>query len=271
MHRRGFLKGFGVAGGSAVVAAAAAWRAEGLTHSIGPPRPDLNSTISPAAVRGHAQVWWSADTTERTVALTFDDGPTEQFTGSVLDLLARHRVTATFFLIGALVEVYPDLVRRTRDAGHQLDNHSYDHVSAAASSGEAVYTSMQRGADAIEKVAGRRPRWYRPPRGEITSATMLAALRADQDLAMWSVVRDQGDLHDDDVSGVARHLMTALHPGAVIDLHDGIGQSAFTGLPDRSLLVRRQTELRALAQALPVWLDAGYRFTTLSQLIPASS
>lgn len=232
----------------------------------------LASSMSQQAVRGDLRVWWSAPVTTPRLALTFDDGPTEQFTARTLDLLRSSGVKATFFVIGELVNRHPDLVRRARDEGHELANHSFDHLSAVRISADAVRDSMARGADAVEAATGRRPRWYRPPRGEVTSATLLAARAVEQDLALWSVVRngEDGGGPDDDTDGVRRHLRGAVHPGAVVDLHDGIGRSAWVGLPSGSLITRRRTELDALPDVLTAWKSAGYTFETLSELIPTT-
>jgi peptidoglycan-N-acetylglucosamine deacetylase len=224
------------------------------------------SSVAAVTQQGSARLWWSADTTDRVAALTFDDGPTEQFTAQVLDLLDRARTAATFFVIGALVERHPDLVRRARDAGHEVGNHSYDHISAAVSGQDAVRSAMIRGADAVHAVTGTRTRWYRPPRGEVTSATVAAAAATGHDLALWSVIR--GDAADADVAGVRDHLAGSLHRGAVVDLHDGIGRSSFDGAPDEQLLTRRRAELAALPEVLARWRGTGFRFVTLSGLIP---
>jgi peptidoglycan/xylan/chitin deacetylase (PgdA/CDA1 family) len=226
------------------------------------------STIAPELERGNAAVWWSADpSVGRRVALTFDDGPTTQFTAHVLDLLAGAGVRATFFVVGELARRHRDLVRRIHDAGHEIGNHTDDHVSAAASSHTHVGDAVLRCSDTIEQLTGRRPRWFRPPRGEITTASLLAARKAQLDVAMWSVGR--GDAPDADNAGVARHLLTAVHPGAVVDLHDGIGRSSWVGSPDDQLIRRRTAEITALPQVLAGWKDSGYTFSTLSELVPA--
>jgi peptidoglycan/xylan/chitin deacetylase (PgdA/CDA1 family) len=269
MDRRRFLRRAGLAGCAAGLGGLVVERIDVARADLATPE-SFASTIAQQPAQGQARVVWSADPASRTVALTFDDGPTEQFTARVLDLLAAHRVTATFFVIGALVDRHPDLVRRARDAGHELGNHSYDHVSAAKTGGPQVREAMARGAQAVEQVTGTRPRWYRPPRGEITSATMLAAQATSQEVALWSVVRDgaDGGRRDDDAGGVRTHLLGAIHPGAVVDLHDGIGRSAWVGLPSDSLIARRSAELAVLPEVLTGWAAAGYRFATLSELIP---
>jgi peptidoglycan/xylan/chitin deacetylase (PgdA/CDA1 family) len=262
LGRTGAALAGAVAGGAAVAGAETlATRATGQTWA---------STISPDQVPGTVRTWWSGDVAAgRTAALTFDDGPTEQFTGRVLEILAQAGVRATFFVIGALAELHPDLLRRARDAGHEIGNHTFDHYSAAVRDRDQVREAVLRGSDAVQRVTGVRPRWLRPPRGEVTTATLIAAREAGLDVALWSVAR--GSAADGDGPGVLRHLATALHPGAVIDLHDGIGRSSFHGSPDGDLMARRRAEIGVLPALLPRWHSGGYRFATLSELIPPSS
>lgn len=268
MRRRQLLNHLAVAGAGAIIGTAVSQGIDDLQTAPAAPR-SWASTIRPEAVRGSARLWWSADpAVGRRLALTFDDGPTDQFTAQVLDLLAAVRVPATFFVVGALVRRHPDLVRRARDAGHEIGNHSQDHISAAVADQESVRAGVLRCSDTIEKFVGGRPRWFRPPRGEITTATMLAVREAQLDLAMWSLGR--GDAPDADSVGVGRHLAQAVGPGEVVNLHDGIGRSAWVNSPDRQLIGRRAAEVTALPQVLRRWLDNGYTLCTMSQLIPAS-
>jgi peptidoglycan/xylan/chitin deacetylase (PgdA/CDA1 family) len=266
MDRRRFVERLGLGVVAAAVGGGAVAEADHLLTMRATPA-SWASTIGPVPARGRARTWWSGDVAVgRRVALTFDDGPTEQFTGRVLDVLDGAGVRATFFVVGALAERHPDLLRRARDAGHEIGNHTYDHYSAAVRDREQVRAAVLRGSDAIERVTGTRPRWFRPPRGEVTTATLLAAREAGLDLAMWSVTR--GDAADGDAPGVLAHLTGALHDGAVVDLHDGIGRSSFSGLVDDELMTRRGAELAALPLVLPRWRDQGWAFEPLSTLIP---
>jgi peptidoglycan/xylan/chitin deacetylase (PgdA/CDA1 family) len=269
LSRRTVLAGLPLllAGGTA--GGAVTWGAEEeASASTGKSVPP--STLSPAEVRGQVRTVWSAPRSAGAVALTFDDGPTLQFTAQVLAVLARFEVQATFFMIGTLVEQHPDLARQVHDAGHEVANHSYDHRSAAVSNAVQVRESLLRGADCLEEVTGRRPRWYRPPRGEVTSASLLAAAAGAEDLALWSVERGT-DVADGDGAGFVEHLTALTGAGDVVDLHDGIGRSSFVGHPDPVLLRRRRTEISALPRALAYWQDVGLSFRTLSELVPEQS
>jgi peptidoglycan/xylan/chitin deacetylase (PgdA/CDA1 family) len=232
--------------------------------------PDsLASSVAPLCARDSVALWWSRSDAGRTIALTFDDGPTQQLTPHVLDILDGARIRATFFVIGDLAQLHPDLVRRARDAGHQIENHSQDHRSAAILDRRRVKAAMERGADTIERLTGRRSTWYRPPRGEVTTATLISARETGHVIALWSLARDDhGELADDDSAGVTRHLTTGVKPGDVVDLHDGLGRSALEGPVDTQLLIRRSAELAALPEVLRSWAAAGYAFATVDQLLP---
>ncbi len=225
------------------------------------------SSISMHRSTGSAGVWWSANITAKQFALTFDDGPTPEFTPKLLELLAQTKARATFFVIGELVNQRPDLLLKIKSAGHEIANHSFDHRPADQATSEEISSSISAGTARIAAVTGQPPRWYRPPCGVITSATMLSLAKSRQDCALWSVTR--GPSPDADLAGVRQHLDQALHPGAIVLLHDGIGASGISGAPDSSLLTRRRTELAALEWALPRWLAQGWQPRTLSELIPA--
>lgn len=219
-----------------------------------------------AGPRGLQRVLWSVDTDERVAALTFDDGPTPVFTPQALDLLAAARVPATFFMIGQLVADYASIAKRVVAAGHEVGNHSWSHVSAPTVSDAHNVEEIDRTNAIIQSSTGVTPTWYRPPRGMLVGASVRRAHEQGQAVAMWSVTR--GPAGDTDVDGVSRYLIDAIHPGAVIDMHDGVGASAFggTGNYTASLVRRREAELEALPAVIAAWKAAGYTFVTLSEL-----
>lgn len=270
MDRRTFLRraGIGTAGVAAVAAPAGTYA---LGHHLGSRQLSGNyeQSVRAGQQRGAVNIWWSVDTTDRVLALTFDDGPTEQFSGEVLDILSRYEVPATFFLIGELVVRRPDDVRRMIAEGHEVANHTFDHFSAAIQSPDDVRRTIERGADAVAELSGDRPRWFRPVKGHVTGSVLATAATLGHDVAMWSVSRDPGlDLAADDTAGVLRSYVDGVHEGAIVIFHDGIGRSAFeaTG-PDDGLVTARRTEIDALPEVIERYLAEGYRFVTTTELI----
>jgi len=267
LDRRGFLKRVGGGGMGVALVGAPGGFAAGRSHTSRNLHEALEQRVAASGARGQARVWWSADTDDRVVALTFDDGPTD-LTPQVLDVLARYDAPATFFVIGALAARRPDLVTAVHEAGHEVGNHTYDHVGAERMGPDEVRANVERGADAVAEVVGDRPRWLRPVKGHVTGSLLRAAAAVGHDVAIWSLTRGPRSLADDDTVAVRRHLVEGVHPGAIALLHDGVGASAVDpfGSSER-LALRRATELAVLPQVVEHWLEEGYRFVTLSQLI----
>ena len=266
MQRRQFLSLVGLGGvalGGAAVGSVAEAKASHATTQAA--REDGMYAAGP---QGAQQVLWSVPTTDRIAALTFDDGPTPAFTADVLDILAAAAVPATFFMIGRQAASYPSLAAKVAEAGHELVNHTWSHTSAPTLTDAQNIEEIDRGTDAVSAATGATLRWYRPPRGMLTGSSLRRAHERQQGVAMWSVTRGPGSIGDTDADGVRRHLVEAIHPGAIVDLHDGVGASAFGGLGGYSppLVRRREAELQALPAVLDAWKAAGYTLVTLSRL-----
>ena len=227
MDRRSFLTRLGI-GGAAVAAPVGGYA---LGHHVGSSHlsGDYTASVAAGERRGAATVWWSAEGDQRRLALTFDDGPTEQFTAGVLDVLQQYDVTATFFLIGELVRRHPDLVRRTLDAGHEVGNHTFDHYSAATQAPDEVRRTVERGADAVAELLGERPRWFRPVKGHITGSLMAAVAEFGHDLAMWSVSRGPADTVGSLSLGIVSQLVALMDGRVDVRSEPGVG-SVFTAV-----------------------------------------
>ncbi len=120
------------------------------------------------------------------VALTFDDGPHPEGTPAVLDLLARARARATFFLIGEQVERRPALAAEIVAAGHAVALHGYRHRLQLRMSTAQLYSDVQRGREAIHHATGVEPGWHRPPYGIYSSAGLSAVRAAGMRPLLWS-------------------------------------------------------------------------------------
>jgi len=105
------------------------------------------------------------NTTARSVALTFDDGPNVEATPAILDALKARGVRATFFVLGRHAEQWPELVKRVADEGHAIGNHGYFHRKLHFKSPSYVRSDLTLGTEAIERASGCRPRLFRAPHG----------------------------------------------------------------------------------------------------------
>ncbi|MEU4242489.1 glycosyltransferase [Actinoplanes sp. NPDC026619] len=198
----------------------------------------------------------------RTVALTFDDGPDPVWTPKILDALRRHHATATFFVVGAQVNNYPDLVRRIVADGHQLGLHSFTHRDLATMSEARQRVEFELTRNAVAHATGLDVKLFRPPflASPAKVDAEALALITDAGRSGYTTVladRDTGDWRRPGVKVIADAAMPGGSAGAVVLMHDGGG--------DRSQTVQ------ALDRILPALAAEGRRTVGVSAVPPASA
>ncbi len=153
------------------------------------------------------------------VALTFDDGPSASVTPKVLDILKRHHVRATFFVLGENVVRNKGIVARAAAEGHEIASHSWNHPNLSKMSQAQVISQMDRTAAAIREATGSEPALMRPPYGATnrTLGGMLMA-RYGTPSVLWDV--DTVDWRHPGVNVVIRRAVGGAHNGSIILLHD---------------------------------------------------
>jgi peptidoglycan/xylan/chitin deacetylase (PgdA/CDA1 family) len=199
----------------------------------------------------------------RRFALTFDDGPDPATTPGVLDALARHGVTATFFVLVQRAEAHPRLIRRLVDAGHEVGLHTVDHARLPTRTAAEVDEQVGRGRARLERVTGTAVTLFRPPYGAQTLRTWRAARRAGLEVVVWS--GHAGDWEDQPVAGVAERAAAALTPGGILVLHDAIAGDPREPAPPAPTFDRAEAVDRFLT-GLPA---ADWRPTTVGGLLAA--
>jgi peptidoglycan/xylan/chitin deacetylase (PgdA/CDA1 family) len=197
---------------------------------------------------------WRGLPDRRAVALTFDDGPSES-TPRILDILARYSVGATFFQCGRNVGRLPDVARAVREAGHEIGNHSYSHPLFSFRPLRFLEQELRLAQEVIEDHTGTRPRWFRAPYGVRWFGLDRVQRSLGLNGVMWTVI---GYDWKQKAEAVVERIARGVSNGAVICLHDG---RELRAKPDIG------ATLEAVRRLVPLLLDQGYKFETVSQLI----
>mgnify|MGYP001553329063 CR=1 FL=1 len=158
------------------------------------------------------------------ISLTFDDGPNPDATPRILDTLARQNVKATFFILGAHAERWPDLVHRVVAEGHQIGNHGYFHRKLHLKTPSYVKRDLILGKRAIERAGGDTPRLFRAPHGFRNPWVSAIASSLGERTVGWSL-----GVWDSALPGakaIVDRTIEGTRAGSIILLHDGDGYNA---------------------------------------------
>lgn len=194
------------------------------------------------------------------IALTYDDGPNDPHTLHLLDVLARHEVYATFFLIGRFVKQRPDIVREVVKAGHAIGNHTFTHPHLPFLSDEETHGEFERCQEAIADAVGQMPNIFRPPFGMRRPGTFQIARSLGLEPIMWSITGF--DWNAPVAQKIAGRVNRLIGGGDVVLLHDGshLGMGG-----DRSQSVL------ATQTVLEHWRPLGYEFITIPEMLRTKS
>ena len=190
------------------------------------------------------------------LALTYDDGPNDPHTLRLLEILARHNVHATFFLIGRYVEQRPDIVRELVKAGHVIGNHTFTHPLLTFKSARKLREQFAKCERALRDAAGEHSNLFRPPFGGRRPAVLRTARQMGMEPIMWSVTGY--DWNAPSVEHIERQVTRQVGGGDVILLHDG-GHLHFGS--DRSYTVA------ATGRLISRYLAEGYEFVTVPEMM----
>lgn len=182
---------------------------------------------------------------ERTVALTFDDGPHEKWTPALLDGLKERGVKATFFLMGENIAGKEEIVRRMAEEGHLIGNHSYRHVQLTKAGTEEVCQAIEQTGEIIEGLIGEKPQYVRPPYGDWNEELEC---RTDLTTVLWDV--DSLDWKSRNRDRVVQKVCREVEDGDIVLMHD-IFQSSEEAALD--IVDRLSAE--------------GWRFVTVDELV----
>lgn len=165
--------------------------------------------------RLYTGVVWRKDSSSKVVYLTFDDGPIPECTPAVLDILARYGVKASFFMVAANAERYPELLMRVRSEGHTVGNHTYHHMRGHQSCMQNYVADALRGESVLAT------KLFRPPHGRMRYSQKNAMLAAGYTIYLWDVLT-----HDYNPRYSVEKILSVVkrytRNGSIIVMHDSI-------------------------------------------------
>lgn len=192
----------------------------------------------------------------RRLALTYDDGPNDPYTAQLLEVLDKHGVKATFFLLGQFVSERPELARAVAEAGHAIGSHCYTHQNLIFLTETQLRQQLERASRAIEEATGVRPKLFRPPFGGRRPGTFSVVSQYGMVPVMWRV--SCNDWSAKSHESIVQKAVSQIRGGDVILLHDGGHKEMGT---DRSHSVRASDEIVRRYKA------EGYEFVTVPQMM----
>lgn len=197
------------------------------------------------------------NTSQRIIALTFDDGPTRGGTEAVLEALSEKNVKATFFVTGRELEQNMDLGRKIVAAGHELANHSYSHAQMIFVSPSFVRREVERTDELIREAGYKGEIYFRPPYGKKLLVLPYYLAKNNLKTIMCDVEPDSYPEIAKDADKITEYVRVTARPGSIILLH--------------VMYQSREESLKAVRGIIEGLENEGYRFVTVSELPGAAN
>ena len=197
------------------------------------------------------EVYYNNRNEEMKIALTFDDGPHPRLTPKILDILDKYGIKATFFVIGENAKYYPDALMQISERGHEIANHTYSHITFSRSNLSKLKGEIEMCEKEIFNRTECKTKLFRPPEGMMSQELQGIIKGMDYTVILWDL--DTRDWNHTPPQKISNNVTKNIRSGDVILMHDFIGYNSPT--PE------------ALELFIPILLDRGYKFVTVSELI----
>ena len=191
---------------------------------------------------------YQAETEEKIVALTFDDGPTKNV-DQLLPLLDEYNAKSTFFLIGNEIEKHPEEAKKIVEAGHQIGNHTYSHKRMVLKSSSFIEEEIEKTDELIRSIGYEGEIDFRPPYGKKFLGLPYYLNKTNRETIMWSL---DPETYYTSVDEKINYVMENIQPGSIILLHPMYDQTGGT--------------LQVVETILKELMNEGYRFVTVDEL-----
>ncbi|AFS79831.1 polysaccharide deacetylase [Gottschalkia acidurici 9a] len=190
---------------------------------------------------------------KKRVAITFDDGPNPVYTPQILDILKEHDVKATFFVLGKHAEIYPDIVLREKNEGHEIGNHTYSHINIDKTKIDKIEEEMLRTQNIIKDITKGEVKLFRPPYGIHNEQITKMAKENNMKTVLWTYYQDTRDWSSPGTDYIVETVLSGIHNGDIILFHDHNENESHT--------------VDALKSIIPKLKEQGYEFVTISELL----
>ncbi|MCA1010620.1 polysaccharide deacetylase family protein [Halobacillus halophilus] len=191
---------------------------------------------------------YKVETNQKVVALTFDDGPTEN-ADHILALLNEKDIKATFFLIGNEIESNHEEAKKIVKEGHQIGNHSYSHQRMIFKSPSFIQKEIEKTDELIRNIGYKGEIDFRPPNGKKIAALPYYLSKHNKDTITWNIEPDTLFTDPDDKMEYVKEKVT---PGSIILLHPMYDKTG--------------EDIIALEGIIDSLLNKGYKFVTVNEL-----
>ncbi len=196
--------------------------------------------------------YYAANGDEKVIYLTFDAGFENGYTPKILDVLKKHDIKSTFFLVGNYLETEPELVKRMVNEGHIVGNHTYSHPDMSKISDvEAFKKELQMFEDKYKEITNQElVKFYRPPQGKFSEENLKQAQQLGYKTFFWSLAYVDWYVNDQPAKEQAfKKLIPRIHPGAIVLLHS-----------------TSKTNADILDELITKWKELGYTFKNLNEI-----
>ena len=189
------------------------------------------------------------DRDDKLISITFDSANAPSKTLQILDLLDQYEAKCTFFLQGTFLKANPDVVKEIEARGHEVANHSYSHPNMPDLTNDQIIADFNKSSAIFNEVLGHEPALYRPPSGYSSQRDRAIARALGQEVIKWTVDSRDG-FQDSTLNTVIKRVQNNAGSGAIVLMH-----------------VYGKHTLKALETLLPWYIEQGYRFVTVSDLL----
>lgn len=193
-----------------------------------------------------------AETEEKVVALTFDDGPSVN-TAEILSILRHEDIKATFYLTGKEIEENLEDAKKIVDEGHEIGNHSYSHTRMVLKSPSFIKEEIEKTDDLIRQAGFEGDIHFRPPYGKKLLFLPYYLSKHDRKTILWNIEPETFPEIDGDADKISEHVVENIEPGSIILLH--------------VMYESREESLKSAKKIIASLKEQGYQMTTVSELL----